>query len=82
MMSERVIFVMGYLVISLKLGQRCKIGNDIEIRFSDYHEGRVDVAIKAPKEQRIERLKTLSEEEFGHANKNRSRHRTRESFSK
>ena len=40
----------GYLVISRKIGERIQIGDDIEILIADIHQGKADVAIKAPKE--------------------------------
>lgn len=57
---------MGYLVISIKIGQRFKIGENIEILVSDYDGGRVDLAIDAPRELAITRLPTHAQKEFGH----------------
>lgn len=54
---------MGYLVISRKIGERIKIGDDIEILLADVHKGKdgiagkADIAIKAPKSVTIVRLK-------------------------
>ncbi len=56
---------MGRLVIKLKIGERCRIGDDIEILISDCMDGRADVAITAPKEQGIVRLPSLAKEYYG-----------------
>lgn len=55
---------MGYLVISVKIGGRVKIADNIEILVSDYDKGRVDLAIKAPREIPISRIPSHAEEEF------------------
>lgn len=54
---------MGYLVISLKVGERVKIG-DVEILVSDYDRGNIDLSIDAPREIPITRLQTLAQKEF------------------
>ena len=74
---------MGYKVISLKIGQRIQIGRDIEVLISDYDSGKVDVAVKAPKEISIDRLPTKAEEAFKNVNSDadRSRFRPGKSFS-
>lgn len=69
---------MGYLVISLKIGQKLRIGNDIEILISDFEGGRADLAIAAPKELAIKRLPTHAEKEGsnnGHKNNDNSQHK-------
>lgn len=63
---------MGYLVIGLKVGQRIAIG-EIEILISDYDNGRVDVAIKAPKHIKINRIPTHAQQEFGKAAQDENR---------
>lgn len=66
---------MGYLVISLKIGQRLQIG-DVEVLISDYDMGRVDVAVKAPREIPIRRIPTHAETEFKNAqDHSQKRHR-------
>ena len=59
---------MGYLVISRKIAERIVILNtnnneEIEILISDIDKKRVSVAIKAPKEYKIDRKATHFEEE-------------------
>lgn len=61
---------MGYLVVSRKVGQRIKIGDDIEIMVADVCQGKVDIAIKAPKSLKIQRMVRHIEEE-----KNESKNR-------
>lgn len=63
---------MGYLVISLKIGQKLRIGDNIVILISDYEGGRADVAINAPKELAITRLPTHSEKEGSDGTKHKS----------
>jgi len=46
---------MGYLVISRRIGERIKIGENIEILISDIDKKKVSIAIKAPKEIKINR---------------------------
>lgn len=65
---------MGYLVISVKVGGRVKIGDDIEIIFADYDMGRIDVGIQAPKNLAIIRVPTLAEKESSLGNQNQKRH--------
>ncbi len=52
----------GYLVISRRVNERIKIGDDVEILISDIIDNKVDVAVKAPKEIKITRLKSHAEE--------------------
>lgn len=54
---------MGYLVMSRRVGERILVGKDIEILISDINDGKVDVAIKAPKDIPIKRLGTYLEEQ-------------------
>lgn len=49
---------MGYLVIGRKLGERIKIGDDIEIMISDINDGKVDLAIDAPRNLKIIKVPT------------------------
>lgn len=69
---------MGYLVISLKVGQRVMIGN-VEVLFSDFDSGHADIAIKAPREMEIRRIPTHAEKEFsnGTQHENHGGHRPR-----
>lgn len=65
---------MGYLVMALRIGERFRIGQDIEVFISDYDSGRVDVAVKAPKEVLIKRIPSPAEEAFrGDSSKYQSR---------
>jgi len=52
----------GYLVISRKVGERIKIGDDVEVMVSDIDQGKADVAVKAPRHVKIERMPTHVEE--------------------
>ena len=54
---------MGYLVISRKIGERIFIGGDVEIMVSDIGEGKVDIAVKAPRNKKIVRCQTHIEEQ-------------------
>ena len=56
---------MGYLVISRRLNERITIGEDIEILISDINvlEGKVDIAIAAPKNISIKRKETHLKED-------------------
>lgn len=54
---------MGYLVIGRKLGERIKIGADIEIMISDINDGKVDVAVDAPRNLKIIKIPTHIEEQ-------------------
>lgn len=65
---------MGYLCIDRYRGERIQIGDDIEILVSDVIDGRVCLAIKAPKSVKITRKPTMAEEEFGAKNKTRKRY--------
>lgn len=53
---------MGYLVISRKVGERLRIGQ-VEILVSDVSDKKVDLAVKAPREIRIEKVGTHIEEQ-------------------
>jgi len=67
---------MGYLIISRKINERIQIGEDIEILVSDVLHGKVDIAINAPKEVRIERKGThLQEGDHGIRTRNKLRKR-------
>lgn len=55
---------MGYLVIGRKLGERIKIGGDIEIMISDINDGKVDVAVDAPRNLKIIKMPTHIEEQI------------------
>ena len=46
---------MGYLVISRKVGDRILVGDDVEILIAEISENKVDVAVKAPKNWKIQR---------------------------
>lgn len=54
----------GYLVISRKVGERIKIGDDVEIMVSDIDQGKADVAIRAPRYIKIERMPTIMDEKI------------------
>ena len=60
---------MGYLLISRRINERILIGDDIEILISDIDNGRVDVAVKAPKSYSIKRKVTHCEEIIENRNK-------------
>lgn len=68
---------MGYLVISLRIGDRLKIGDNIEILISDCYGHRADVAIDAPRTLPIKRIPTRVQEEFKNANHARTRTKKR-----
>lgn len=54
---------MGYLVIGRKLGERIKIGADIEIIISDIYDGKVDIGVDAPRNLKIIKMPTHVEEQ-------------------
>ena len=57
---------MGYLVISRRQGQRIKIGAQIEIIIGNLDDQKVDVAICAPQEVKIEKVDRVK-----HPNRNK-----------
>lgn len=65
---------MGRLVISRKVGERLKIGDEIEIMITSMGQGKVDIAITAPRHIIIKRLGThIDEEAYGLGNQSRER---------
>lgn len=62
---------MGNFCTTLKVGDRIMVG-DAEILLTDSDRGRASFSIKAPKEVKIEKIKTLVEEVFQNENKNRN----------
>ena len=66
---------MGYLVISRRIGEKLFIGDDIEILISDMSDGKVDIAIKAPKSYDIVRETQAEDREHGTNTRNQSRQR-------
>lgn len=65
------------LVIKLKVGERCKIGDEIEILISDCENGRADVGIKAPKDRYpVSRLPSKAKEIYGARNEDFSQPRS------
>lgn len=65
----------GFLVISRKTCEGIQIGEDIVVLISDIREGKVDVAIKAPRELPIRRLPRFGEgESDGTGHSDRRRH--------
>lgn len=55
---------MGYLVISRRVNERILIGDDIEILISSITDGKVDVAVSAPKDWKIIRKETHLREDL------------------
>ena len=67
---------MGYLIISRRISERIMIGDDIEIMISDIDDGKVDIAINAPKKFSIKR-KGTHVEELKRDNGDNIRHKSR-----
>lgn len=52
----------GFLVISRKVSERILIGDNVELMIVSIGDGKVDIAIKAPREIEIQRRKSFVDE--------------------
>ena len=71
---------MGYLVMSRRTNERIaiRLGDEtVEILISDILRDKVDLAFKAPKHIKIERLCTHLEEQSGNVSQSRNKSRQR-----
>lgn len=51
------------LVLSRRIGEKIKIGDDIEVVIVGYDRGKVRIGITAPREVRVVRTELLDEED-------------------
>lgn len=66
---------MGHLVLRRKVGERIKIGDDVEIKVMDCRNGCTEIAILAPKSIKIKKLPNHMDEEKEREHKARNKSR-------